>query len=239
MISDKRFGSNFIISSDDKETLYIWTKEKEIKKNIYLNDSIKNNSITIYFIDSYNYIKKNISLLSNNENNIQTDDENKYYIIVGDEEGYISFDFISTKDEINIKKYKRYSNRGENKYAIVYSDSSLINLIGSDFKSHEILIFSFDLGCNFGRINLGENYLSLGINLWNSQYLIVCCKKMENKPIDNVIKAIKIFDIDDGNLFHEITNKSGALFSLKFIDNNSKEYILIEYLDGTIELFSC
>ena len=239
MISDKRFGSNFIISSDDKETLYIWTKEKEIKKNIYLNDSIKNNSITIYFIDSYNYIKKNSSLLSNNENNIQTDDENKYYIIVGDEDGYISFDFISTKDEINIKKYKRYSNRGENKYAIVYSDSSLINLIGSDFKSHEILIFSFDLGCNFGRINLGENYLSLGINLWNSQYLIVCCKKMENKPIDNVIKAIKIFDIDNGNLFHEITNKSGALFSLKFIDNNSKEYILIEYLDGTIELFSC
>ena len=264
MISDKRFGSNFIISSDDKETLYIWTKEKEIKKNIYLNDSIKNNSITIYFIDSYNYIKKNISLLSNNENNIQTDDENKYYIIVGDEEGYISFDFISTKDEINIKKYKRYSNGGENKYAIVYSDSSLINLIGSNFKSNEIKIFSFDSGCTIGRINLGENYLSLGINLWNSQYLIVCCKKMENKsidnksidnkpidnkpidnksidnkPIDNVIKAIKIFDIDNGNLFHEITNKSGALFSLKFIDNNSKEYILIEYLDGTIELFSC
>ena len=264
MISDKRFGSNFIISSDDKETLYIWTKEKEIKKNIYLNDSIKNNSITIYFIDSYNYIKKNISFLSNNENNIQTDDENKYYIIVGDEEGYISFDFISTKDEINIKKYKRYSNGGENKYAIVYSDSSLINLIGSNFKSNEIKIFSFDSGCTIGRINLGENYLSLGINLWNSQYLIVCCKKMENKPIDNksidnkpidnkpidnksidnkpidnVIKAIKIFDIDDGNLFHEITNKSGALFSLKFTDNISKEYILIEYLDETIELFSC
>ena len=239
MISDKIFCNNFIISSDDKETLYIWTKEKEIKKNIYLNDSRKNNSITIYFIDSYNYIKKNSSLQSNNENNIQTDYENKYYIIVGDEEGYISFEFISTKDEINIKKNKRYSNRGENKYAIVYSDSTLINLIGSDFKSNEIKIFSFDSGCICGRINLDINYISLGINLWNSQYLIVCCKKRENNSIDKEIKAIKIFEIDDANLFHEIQNKSGALFSLKFMDNNSKEYIIIEYLDGTIELYSC
>jgi len=64
-------------------------------------------------------------------------------------------------------------------------------------------------------------------------------KKEENKLIDNEIKAIKIFDIDDENLFHEISYRSGALFSLKIIEHNSKECILIEFLDGTIELFSC
>ena len=163
----------------------------------------------------------------------------RYYIIIGDEEGYILLDFITKNNVVDIKKYKRFSNKGENKYAIVYSDSSLLFLIGSDFKSNEIKIFSFDSGCICSRINLGENYLSLGLNLWNSQYLIVCCKKEETKLIDNEIKAIKIFDIDDENLFHEISYRSGALFSLKIIDHNSKECILIEFLDGTIELFSC
>ena len=235
MISDKIFGNNFIFSSDDKETLYIWTKENEIKKNIYLNDSRNNNSNKIYFIDSYNYMNENSSFQPNN------DDNNKYYIIIGDGEGYISFDFISTKGDVNIKKYKRYLNKGENKYAIVYSDISLIYLIGCDFKSNEIKIFSFDSACVDTRINLDKNYLSLGLNLWNSQYLIVCCKKEENEneSNDNEIKVIKIFDLEERNLFHEIEYKSGALFSLKFIDNNSKECILFEYLDGTIELFSC
>ena len=56
----------------------------------------------------------------------------------------------------------------------------------------------------------------------------------------NEIKVIKIFDLNEEELYHEIPNKLEALFSLKFIDNNSKkECILFEYLDGTIKLFSC
>ena len=228
MISDNIFDNNFIISSDDKETLYIWTKEKEIKKDIYLNVSRNNNTKKIYFIDSYNYTNEN-----NNKNN--------YFIIIGDESGFILFDFIPTKDDVEVKKIKRFSNEGENKYAIAYSDSSLIYLIGSDFKSNEIKIFSFDTGSISTRFNLGENYSSLGLNLWNDQYLIVCCKTNESEQNNNKneIKAIKIFDLNDEKLSMEIPNKSGALFSLKFIDNNSEECILFEYLDGTIKKFSC
>ena len=227
MISDNIFDNNFIISSDDKETLYIWTKEKEIKKDIYLNVSRNNNTKKIYFIDSYNYMNEN-----NNKNN--------YFIIIGDESGFILFDFIPTKDDVEVKKIKRFSNEGENKYAIAYSDSSLIYLIGSNFKSNEIIIFSFDSGSISTRFNLGENYSSLGLNLWNDQYLIVCCKTNESEQNNNKneIKAIKIFDLNDEKLSMEISNKSGALFSLKFIDNNSEECILFEYLDGTIKKYS-
>ena len=90
------------------------------------------------------------------------------------------------------------------------------------------------------RINVGENYLSLGLNLWNNQYLIVCCKTNENELNynKNEIKAIKIFDLYEEKLYMEIPNESGELFSLKFIDNNSKECILFEYLDGTIKKYS-
>jgi len=231
-----------IISSDEKETLYLWTKEKEIKKDIYLNVSRNNNIKKIYFNDSYNFGNEINSSQSSKENSIQSNNKNNYYIIIGDEEGFISFDFIPKKDDVEIKKNKRFSHKGENKYAILFSDNSLPYLIGSDFKSNEIIIFSFESGSIDTRFNLGENYLSLGLNLWNNQYLIVCCKTKENKSNNNKneIKAIKIFDLNDGKLSMEIPNKSGALFSLKFIDtNNSEEYILFEYLDGTIKLFSC
>ena len=232
MISDKIFDNNFIISSDDKGTLYIWKKEKEMREDIYLNNLEKNNNKKIYFIDSYNYMDKNNFLQSNIKNN--------YYIIVGDEKGFISFDFIPTKEYVDIKKKNRYQNEGENKYAIIYSDNSLLYLICSDFKSNEIKIFEFETGLIMSRINLGENYLSLGLNLWNNQYLIVCCKTNENELNynKNEIKAIKIFDLYEEKLYMEIPNESGELFSLKFIDNNSKECILFEYLDGTINLFS-
>ena len=238
MISDKIFDNNFIISSNNKETLYIWTKEKIIKKDFNLNDPRNNNIKTIYFIDSYFYVNENT----------QSADENKYYIIIGYEEGFISFSFIPAKDDIDIGYYMSYPNKGENKYAIVYSDNSLAFLIGCDFKSNDILIYQFTTGIKNNKINLGENYLSLGINLWNNQYLIVCCKTMENESNEsnkssgnkNEIKVIKIFDLNEEELYHEIPNKLEALFSLKFIDNNSKkECILFEYLDGTIKLFSC
>jgi hypothetical protein len=164
MISDKRFDNNYIISSNDKGTLYVWTKEKEMKKDIYLYNQKNNNIKKIYFIDYYNYMNEDRFLQSNNENN--------YYIIVGDEEGFNSFIFISSKNDIDIKNYRRYLNKGENKYAIVYSDNYWAYLIGSDFKDNEIKIFQFDTGLIMSRINLEENYFSLGLNLWNNQYLI-------------------------------------------------------------------
>jgi len=250
MISDKIFGNNYIISSNNKETIYIWKNKEKFEKNIYLNDSLKDNNNKIYFIDYCIYLNKNSvvqsnieneSLQSNNENrNLQSDNESNYYIIIGGENGFISFNFISTKDKVDIKKFKSYENHGENKYAIVYSDNSSTYLIGSNFKNSEIKIFDFDSGISYRKIDSGENYLPLGINLWNNQYLIVCCRVKENESNDNKneIKTIKIFDLEEEKLFFEIPNKSGALFSFKFIDNNSEECILVESLDGTIKLFS-
>ena len=115
-------------------------------------------------------------------------------------------------------------------------------MIGVDCENNIINIFNFFTGTIISNIDIGENYLPLGIELWNTQYLIVSCKRKDEtkKDYNYFIKIIEL-DEDDKNeiVLEKNEHEDGVLSTMKFFDNNLGECLLSKGLDGCIKLWNC
>ena len=218
MISDKKYDENYIIITNN-ERIRIFNDQCNQKNEITLD-----NNENVYFIDTFNYFE-----------------EYKYYIIIGQEKSYTSFEF---NEDGNIKKYRDYKNNsaGENKSAIPYRKDDLIYLIGVDCKSNLINIFNFVTGARDNTIDIGDNYLPLGLEFWNSQYLIVSCRRKDEikKDCNYFIKIVELDEDDKSEIVLEKNeHEDGVLSTMKFFDNNLGECLLSKGLDGCIKLWNC
>ena len=218
MISDKKYDENYIITANN-EKIRIFNDQCNQKHEITLD-----NNQNVYFIDTFNYFE-----------------EYKYYIVIGQDNGYTSFEF---NENGNIQKHKDYINNcaGKNKSAIPYRKDGNIYLIGVDCENNIINIFNFFTGTIISNIDIGENYLPLGIELWNTQYLIVSCKRKDEtkKDYNYFIKIIEL-DEDDKNeiVLEKNEHEHGVLSTMKFFDNNLGECLLSKGLNGCIKLWNC
>jgi hypothetical protein len=219
VISDIKYNENYIITGGYNGNIRILNeKGKEIN---YINQQQN-----IFFIDFYNHY--NLS---------------KYYIIIGIESGFSSFEFEpQNNNEIKFLNYKNSIN-GENKSAIIFSKDSETFLIGCDWKNGFISIFNFDVKLKLKEIIIEQNYLSYGLNLWNDEYLIISCRdKGNNKSKDE--SSIKIFDLDEEDynikpVLNIPAHQIGVLSTIKFKDDNSIECLMSKGLDGSIVLWNC
>ena len=219
VISDIKYNENYIITGGYNGNIRILNeKGKEIN---YINQQQN-----IFFIDFYNHY-----------------DLSKYYIIIGIESGFSSFEFEpQNNNEIKFLNYKNSIN-GENKSAIIFSKDSETFLIGCDWKNGFISIFNFDVRLKLKEIIIEQNYLSYGLNLWNDEYLIISCRdKGNNKSKDE--SSIKIFDLDDEDynikpVLNIPAHQIGVLSTIKFKDDNSIECLMSKGLDGSIVLWNC
>ena len=227
VISDKKYKENYIITSGKSGFIKIFNeKGKELNK-IKINPE----SESIFFINYYNHY-----YLS------------KYYIVIGTESGFLSFEFYPENNkDIKVSEYKN-SIKGENKSAIIYSKDNETFLIGSDWKNGYITIFNFDVKLKLKEIRFDQDSLSYGLNLWNDQYLIVSCKDREIKKSKNE-SLIKIYDLDDEDdeddednikmVLSKPAHQKGVLSTFKIKNDNSKEYLISKGLDGDIYLWIC
>ena len=211
MISDTIiFNENYIILNENNQKIIVWNNKKMKKGEIIINT---NDNVNLYFIGYYNYCEKS-----------------KYYIIIGVEKGFISYEFNIGKE---CKKYNTYKIKeviGEYKNSIVYENENAIYLIGIECKSHCICLFDFDNATDIEKIPL--NFLPSGLNLWNNQYLIIS-NKSEN---DN---SIQVLDLDDKKINEKkIGDKIGAISTIK-IKTKIGECLAIKGLNGAISLWNC
>ena len=219
VISDKKYNENYIITSGKSGFIKIFNeKVKELNK-------INPDCESIFFINYYNHY-----YLS------------KYYIVIGKESGFLSFEFHPENNkDIKVSEYKN-SIKGENKSAIIYSKDNETFLIGSDWKNGYITIFNFDVKLKLKEIWFDQDSISYGLNLWNDQYLIVSCKDREIKKSKNE-SLIKIYDLDDEDNIKVVLSKPahqrGVLSTFKIKNDNSKEYLISKGLDGDIYLWIC
>ena len=220
MISDKNYKENYIISCANKEKIKIWNEKKKLIREIE-----RPNNTNIYFIDIYNHYEIN-----------------EYFIIIGEEDNFISYYFDEKKSNPKFQEYKT-GPTGENSSAIIYeNDDNIINLISCNSKSQEIKIFLFETGDKQSEFSIGNDCLSLGLNLWNNQYLIIACTEKEENKYQNE-NCIKIVELDDEENYNVVMTKvdknSGFLSIMKFIDKNLGECIISKGLDGCLKLWRC
>ena len=84
--------------------------------------------------------------------------------------------------------------------------------------------------------------MPLGLNLWNTQYLIVSCKQKEPNKTKND-NSIKIVELDDDNknniVLEKIGHQLGVLSTIKCKHKNYGECLVSKGLDGFINLWNC
>lgn len=211
MISDTIiFNENYIISNENNQKIIVWNNKKMKEGKIIINTK---DNVNLYFIGYYNYCEKS-----------------KYYIIIGVEKGFISYEFNIGNE---CKKYNTYTIKevfGEYKNSIVYENENAIYLIGIECKSHFICLFDFDEATNIEKIPL--DFFPSGLNLWNNQYLIIS-NKSENG------NSIQVLDLDDKKINEKkIGDKMGAISTIK-IKTTFGECLVNKGLNGDINLWNC
>ena len=207
MISDTLiFDENYIIFNENDGNIMVWNDKIKDGKLIFQNKD------HLYFIGYYNYCEKS-----------------KYYIIIGTDKGFISFEF---NKENECKKYNTYRINniiGEYKNSIVYENECAIYLIGIECKNNFIGLFDFDEPNNNNIIHL--DFFPSGLSLWNSQFLIISNKSEE----DN---SIKVLDLDDYKICKDkIGDKFGVLSIVK-IKTKYGECIVNKGVNGIISLWN-
>jgi WD40 repeat protein len=92
---------------------------------------------------------------------------------------------------------------------------------------NDLGVFSYESG-KLLRIIGSKTTAYRGIEVWNENYLLAC----------NDCKEIDIYDINTGNVVHNLKNHTKAISGCKRISNNKEEMLVSFSTDGTLMLYT-
>ena len=203
---DEKFEYNYIIACN----FFMYNiKLIDLSKNKEKNIEIENNINTNLFIDRY-----------------YDTEQNKYYIITGNNWNVNSYDF---EKRILYHTYETIQSTNH-KTAHIFKDSKNIVKIFFPCKEGYLLIFNFHTGEMINKIFCGnDNDNLIGFCFWNENFIFTGGKN----------KILKLVDLNKGEIIKEFKEHKQLICSMKTLEHKSLGKILITHgLDNKIKLWT-
>lgn len=250
---DKNFSRDLVLSVSNKnKNIKIWNfKNFECilnLENVYYDGFLFSSCFLIDEINNLNYIisvnfnSEHLKIFNFQGNIIRAIDNNqeksyivdtlydsqkqKYYIIVGNEDYIISYNF---EDGSIYKKYFDYaSDSCVHKLFNICCKENDTRLVEADSFGY-IRIWNFDTGSLFQKFLIGEGLKLIGICLWNEKYLLVGASD----------KTVKLVNLNNGDILDNLECNEEVCGIKKINSNKFGECLLLQgkSFNGQIKLW--